>query len=130
MAQNDPKTSPKSKKIKNPRKKFSLYGVIQILRNALGGGRGSRILLRFVTLIGGGGEGPNNHLLRNSYKFQNVLISNNIIFSSFISLALVLFQETTYSSILTFLKIPYLSIQITFSSALSESYRRLNFGEI
>ena len=43
-----------------------------ILRNALGG-RGSRILLRFVTLIGGGGEGTNDHLLRNDYKFSKCL---------------------------------------------------------
>ena len=58
------------------------------------------------------GEGPNNHLLRNSYKFQNVLISKTSFFVISISLALVLFQETTYSSVLTFLKTPYLSIQI------------------
>ena len=45
-------------------------GPIQILRNALGGGRGSRILLRFVTSIGGG---PNDHLLRNDFKFSKCL---------------------------------------------------------
>ena len=50
---------------------FSL-GTIQILRNALGG-RGSRILLRFVTSIGGGGEGLNDHLLRNDFKFSKRL---------------------------------------------------------
>ena len=43
-------------------------GPIQILRNALGG-RGSRILLRFVTW----GEGPNDHLLHNNFKFSKCL---------------------------------------------------------
>ena len=49
------------------------------------------------------------------------------LFVTSISLAFVLFQETTSSSVLSFLKIPYSSIQITFSGTLSEFYWCLNF---
>ena len=83
-------------------------GTIQILRNALGG-EGVTYFVTFCYVDRRGG-GPFVTYKLQIAKRLNFKKHNFFVIS--ISLALVLFQETTYSSVLTFLKTPYLSIQI------------------